>query len=159
MNKQAVSRYHVVRATAVMALGGLAVLTGVLFLAMLGVRALRDNARFWDILWWILLVLAVILALGLLRALWRVVRPPVTLTLDDEGYQVDALVGAGTMEASWSDVMRVESVERNGDTGVVVHLRDGGTTRIVARMLAEPMGTLLADLDTRLNRAQGQHRL
>jgi hypothetical protein len=26
-------------------------------------------------------------------------------------------------------------------------------------MLAEPMGTLLADLDTRLNRAQGQHRL
>jgi hypothetical protein len=158
VSEETVSRYHAVRATAVMALGVLAVLTGLLFLAMLGVRALRDEGRVWEVLWWVLVAVGVLLVLGLLRTLWRVLRPPVALTLDDEGYRATALVGAGTMAGHWKDVVRVESVERSGDVGVVVHLRDGRTSRIVARLLAEPMATLLADLDVRLNRAHGRRR-
>jgi hypothetical protein len=83
----------------------------------------------------------------------------VGIRLDERGYMIDPLVGAGVRAATWTDVVRVEAVQRAGEAGAVVHLRDGGTTRIVARMVAEPSGTWLRDFDARLNRAHGQRRL
>ena len=159
MPESSPSRYHVVRATSVMALGGLALMAGVLFLAMLVVGVVRGDGPLWSVLWWVLVALAVVLAIGLVRALWRLARPPVGIRLDDTGYRIDALVGAGTRSALWRDVSRVESVDRAGEVGVVVHLNDGSTTRIVARMVAEPPLVWLRDFDTRLNRAHGQRRL
>jgi hypothetical protein len=142
-----------------MALGVLLLPTGAVFLAMLLVDTLRGDGGFWSVLSWVLLVIGVVLLVGVVRALWRIARPPVALTLDDQGYRLAALAGAGAMAASWRDVRRVESVDRSGEVGVVVHLHDGRTTRIVARMVSEPMATWVADLDDRLNRAHGQRRL
>ena len=159
MGESAPSRYHVVRATSVMALGGLALMAGVVFLAMVLFSSVRGDGTGWSVAWWVLVALAVVLAIGLVRALWRLVRPPVGIRLDDTGYRVDALVGAGTRSARWREVSRVESVDRAGELGVVVHLHDGSTTRIVARMVSEPPRVWLRDFDTRLNRAHGQRRL
>ena len=159
MGESAPSHYHVVRATSVMALGGLALMAGVVFIAMLVARSVRGDGTAWSVLWWVLVTLAVVLAVGLLRALWRLARPPVGIRLDDHGYQVDTLVGAGIRSAAWRDVSRVETVDRADEVGVVVHLHNGSTTRIVARMVAEPPLVWLRDFDTRLNRAHGQRRL
>jgi hypothetical protein len=142
-----------------MALGGLALLAGVLFLAMLVVNEVRGDGTVWSVLWWVQVVVAVALSIGLLRALWRLARPPVGIRLDATGYAVDSLVGAGTRAAAWTDVVRVESVDRGGEVGAVVHLRDGTTTRIVARMVAEPMPTWLRDFHIRLDLAHGQRPL
>jgi hypothetical protein len=153
------SRYHVVRAASAMALGGLAVMAGVLFLVLLLVTSVRGEGTAWSVLWWTLVTCGVVLGLGLLRGLWRLARLPVGIRLDERGYMIDPLVGAGVRAATWTDVVRVEAVQRAGESGAVVHLRDGGTTRIVARMVAEPSDTWLRDFDARLNRAHGQRRL
>jgi hypothetical protein len=159
MSAEEPSRYHVVRAASAMALGGLAVMAGGLFLVMLVVSQVRGNGTGWSVLWWVLVTAGVVLGVGLLRALWRLARPPVGIRLDERGYTIDPLVGAGVRSAAWSDVVRVEAVQQAGQAGAVVHLRDGGTARIVARMVAEPSGRWLRDFDARLNQAHGQRRL
>ena len=113
MSPNAPSRYHVVRATAVMALGVLLLPTGAVFLAMLLVDSLRSDGGFWSFLWWVLLVIGVVLVAGVVRALWRIARPPVALTLDDQGYRLAALAGAGAMAASWRDATRAARVRRS----------------------------------------------
>jgi hypothetical protein len=159
VSQSAPSRYPVARATTVMALGGMAVIAGVLVVALAVVRAVRGDGAAWSVLWWVVVVLAVAAGVGLLRALWRLARPPVGLRLDDAGYTVDPSAGAGVRSAAWSDVARVAVVEGPGERGAVVHLGDGRTTRVVARMLAGDPRTWLEDLDARLDRAHGQRRL
>jgi len=142
-----------------MALGGLTVLAGLVFLGLLLLGPARDDGLLWSLLWWALALAGTGIAVAVVRTGWRLIRPPVALALDDSGYRIDPLAGAGTRVARWVDVARVEAVDRRGEVGAVLHLHDGTTSRVVARMVAEPMPTWLADFDTRLNRAHGQRRL
>lgn len=157
MHAEGPTRYHVARATTAMALGGLAVLAGVLFLGMLAFSEVRGRGTLWSVLWWVQIAVAVVLSCGLLRALWRLARPPVAIRLDEIGYVIDPLVGVGTRAAAWTDVVRVDSVQ-GADSGVVIRLRDGSSTRVVARLVAEPALSWVGDVDSRLNRAHGQGR-
>jgi len=153
------SRYHLARGASVMAFGGSALLCGVAFLAGVVLDRVTDDGAGWVVVRAGLLVIAAVFLVGLLRALWRLLRPPVALTLDDDGYTLARTVGAGIRAAGWKDVAKVESVRSDRSTVVVVRLRSGDTTRIPASLVEEPLRDWTTDLDERLNTAHGQRRL
>jgi hypothetical protein len=100
-----------------------------------------------------LLVVCLMLA-GLVatRRVW-VVR------LDDTGYRVRLLRGAGARQARWRDVEDVVTVSLRGTRGVLLRLRNGTATTIpVAVLGADPEGFVL-DVRGHLDRAHGYRRL
>ncbi len=153
------SRYHLARGASMLAFGGSALLCGGAYLSGVILERVTDDSTGWVALRAVLLVLAVVLFVGLLRALWRLLRPPVALRLDSEGYWMARTIGSGTRAAGWQDVQQVDSVTSGHSTVVVVRLHSGDTTQIPARLVEEPLHDWTAELDGRLNTARGQRRL
>jgi hypothetical protein len=98
-------------------------------------------------------VLTLLAGTVLLRARTVVVR------LDDVGYQVRLVRGAGVSQARWTDVEDVVATVVAGDRCVVLRLRDGRTTTIPVRMLAVSGDTFATDLQQHLNRGHGYRRI
>ncbi|MDQ3628697.1 MAG: hypothetical protein M3419_07800 [Actinomycetota bacterium] len=153
------SRYHLARGASMLTFGGSALLCGGSYLTGVVLDRVTDDSIGWVVVRAAVLGLAVVFLVGLLRGLWRLVRPPVVLTLRAEGYAVTRTIGSGTRAASWQDVERVESVMSDRSTVVVVRLHSGAATQIPARLVEEPLRDWTADLDARLNTAFGQRRL
>ena len=153
------SRYHLARGASMLAFGGSSLLCGGAYLSGVVLERITDGSAGWVALRAVLLVLAVVFLVGLLRALWRLVRPPVALRMDTEGYSMARSIGSGIRAAGWQDVERVELVTSGRSTVVVVRLHSGATTQIPARLVEEPLGDWTAELDERLNTAHGQRRL
>ncbi len=86
-------------------------------------------------------------------------RKLTVVRLDDAGYRVRLVRGAGVMQARWTDVEDVVATVVAGERCVVLRLRDGRTTTIPVRALAAPADDFVRDLQQHLNRGYGYRRI
>ncbi|HEX6246824.1 MAG TPA: hypothetical protein VFZ64_03040 [Nocardioidaceae bacterium] len=86
-------------------------------------------------------------------------RGTTVVRLDDTGYRVRFVRGAGVTEARWTDVEDVVTSTSSGERCVVVRLRDGRTTTIPVRLLSARADDFVRDLQTHLDRGHGYRRL
>ena len=104
------------------------------------------------------LVVAVVLCLVVLASL-AVLRRRDVVRLDDTGYRVRSVRGAGVRQAPWKDVEDVTAPTVEGQRCVVLRLRDGRTTTIPVDVLAGSADAFVRDLQQHLNRGHGYRRL
>jgi hypothetical protein len=72
--------------------------------------------------------------------------------LDEAGYRVRYVRGAGTSAARWSDVQDAGARTVAGTACLVLRLRDGRTTTIPFEVVAVDPPTLVRDVTDRLSR-------
>lgn len=155
-----VTRYRAVRASAVLAFGGLALLAGVDVLALMVADRWRGDHALVDVAFWTLVAAGLLVVAGLVRAVAQIVRQPTVLRLDSTGYRVGRQSGStGVRRARWSEVERVRRERRDDREYLVIQLRTGATTQVPVRAIAAPRQEVFAEFDARLNRAHGQRRL
>jgi hypothetical protein len=97
-------------------------------------------------------VVAVLGVLALAAALWRLA--PV-VRLDEVGYEVRWVRGAGVRQGRWSDVEDVLATTVADARVVVLRRRDGQTTTIPVGILAGSADDFVRDLQQHLNRGHG----
>ncbi len=105
-----------------------------------------------------LLLAAVVLLVAVLVAV-AVLRRRDVVRLDDAGYRVRHVRGAGVREARWTDVEDVTASTLGGQRCVLLRLRDGRTTTIPVDVLAGSRDAFVRDLQEHLNRGHGYRRL
>jgi hypothetical protein len=102
-----------------------------------------------------LVVLLVLGLVGLFAMAW-VLRSRVTVVhLDEAGYRVAMVRGAGVKEARWIDVEDAVTTSPRGFPCVVIRLRDGGRTTIPVQALEGDPEDFARDVQARL-RAGGR---
>ena len=79
--------------------------------------------------------------------------------LDDAGYRVRLLRGAGVRAARWRDVEDVVTATVQGHDCVVLRLRDGRTTTIPVAVLDARREVFVQDLRTHLDAGHGYRRI
>lgn len=101
-----------------------------------------------------------VLTVGCLLALVVLfVRPPYVLRLDEDGYAVRWVRGAGRSVAAWREVDNVTS-RRVGDAkSMVFELKDGSTTIMPLTLLGTDALRAQQDVRERLNAAHGYRKL
>ena len=104
------------------------------------------------------LVVAVVLCLVVLAGL-AVLRRRDVVRLDETGYRVRSVRGAGVRQAPWKDVEDVTAPTVEGQRCVLLRLRDGRTTTIPVDVLAGSADAFVRDLQQHLNRGHGYRRL
>lgn len=102
------------------------------------------------------IVLAVAAFLGVGFVLLR--GTPV-VRLDETGYRVRFVRGAGVSQARWTDVEDVVATTLEGERCVVLRLRDGRTTTVPVRALAGSTDAFVQDLQEHLNKGHGYRRI
>jgi hypothetical protein len=102
----------------------------------------------------LLLVIAV-LAVGAVVALVVLLRQVRVVLLDEDGYRVRMVRGAGVRAARWGDVAEVVAASPKGVDCVVLRLTDGRTTSIPVDAVAAPREEFVADLRSHLRRGEG----
>jgi hypothetical protein len=103
-----------------------------------------------------LVVLAVVgvFSLGfLLVRKWYVVR------LDDTGYQVRFVRGAGVKAARWTDVEDLQTSTVAGARCVVLRLRDGRSTTVPVDLVEGDREAFVTELAAYLDRGHGYRRI
>jgi hypothetical protein len=75
--------------------------------------------------------------------------------LDEAGYRVRLLRGAGVRAARWRDVEDVVTATVHGHDCVVLRLRDGRTTTVPVAVLDAPREVFVQDLRTHLDAGHG----
>lgn len=133
-------------------LGVLLVVLGVVVVLLTLAVELLDLST-WLLSAGILLGALAVLAAAVLSRRTTVVR------LDDTGYRVRMVRGAGATEARWTDVEDVVTATVTGERCVVLRLRDGRTTTIPVRMLAGDPDDFVRDLQTHLDEGHGYRRI
>lgn len=123
-------------------LGVLAVLLAVVFTALSLPRVVLGVA------------LALVLVVAVLAGLVATRRPEV-VRLDDAGYRIRFVRGAGVRRAAWSQVEDAAAETIVGQRCVVLRLRDGRTTTIPVEILAGSPEGFVHDLQRRLDGGQG----
>jgi len=103
----------------------------------------------------VLLVVAVVLVGGVLATAHVLLRRASVVHLDDLGYQVRLIRGAGVKEATWKEVEDAATAEPRGIPCVVLNLKDGRTTTIPVQALAADREEFVRDLQAHLQRGQG----
>ena len=101
----------------------------------------------------VLTVVAVFVLGFLLVRRWYVVR------LDEAGYRVRFVRGAGETRARWADVEDLATAVVGGSECVVLRLRDGRTTTIPVSMIAGDREEFVEELQRRLDAGHGYRRL
>ena len=86
-------------------------------------------------------------------------RGVVIVRLDDLGYRVRLVRGAGVTRARWADVEDAVAATVAGERCLVLRLRDGSTTTIPVRLLAGNADDLARDLQAHLDQGHGYRRL
>lgn len=147
------SDYRLSQPVVVRMMGALLVLLGVVVLLMtLGVGVLGVPTV-------VLSVGIVLVALLLLAAALVLTRGVTLVRLDDAGYRVRFVRGAGVQQARWTDVEDVVATTVAGERCVVLRLRDGRTTTIPVRLLRTSPEAFVKDLQGHLNRGHGYRRI
>ena len=134
------------------ALGGLSIAFGALVLLLVLLVAVTSVPPV------AVLVVAAVVALTLLGA-WSFGRRAVVVSLDETGYRVRYVRGAGVRHATWRDVHDVVDVELAGHRCVRLRLRDGRATTVPLDLLAGGEQWFLDDLREHLNRGHGYRPL
>lgn len=101
-----------------------------------------------------LLLWALVAALALL-----LLRLAPVVRLDDLGYRVRWVRGAGVREARWKDVEDVAAATVEGARCVVLRHRDGRATTIPVDLLSGSVEAFVQDLRGHLNRGHGYRPL
>ena len=104
------------------------------------------------------LLVAVVLWLLVLGGVVALRRGDV-VRLDEAGYRVRFVRGAGVRQAPWKDVEDVTAPTVEGQRCVVLRLRDGRTTTVPVDVLAGSSDAFVKDLQQHLNRGHGYRRL
>jgi hypothetical protein len=102
------------------------------------------------------MVLVVLLLLG---GGMLLTRGATVVRLDDAGYRVRLVRGAGVKRARWTDVEDVVATTVAGERCIVLRLRDGRTTTLPVRMLSSSSDSFIKDLQGHLNRGHGYRRI
>lgn len=101
----------------------------------------------------VILTVIGIFTLGfLLGRRWYVVR------LDDLGYQVRFVRGAGQVKARWVDVVDLAATEVHGAKCVQLRLRNGSSTTIPVDLIEGDKEEFVDELRRRLDGGQGRRR-
>lgn len=147
------SEYRLSQPVVVRMMGALLVMLGVVVLLMtLGVGLL-------DLPTVVLSVGIVPVALLLLAGGFALTRGVTLVRLDDAGYRVRFVRGAGVQQARWTDVEDVVATNVAGERCVVLRLRDGRTTTLPVRLLRTSPEAFVKDLQGHLNRGHGYRRI
>jgi hypothetical protein len=148
-NRRVSSRYRFSPSFVVRLAGAGLVAVGVLLLVLVGAVALLALPR-------------AVLTVGLLAAALAVAvlgglatRRPVVVRLDEAGYQVRYVRGAGVRRAAWDQVDDAAAATVAGERCVVLHLRDGRTTTVPVGVLAGRPDDFVRDLQRHLDRGHG----
>jgi hypothetical protein len=99
----------------------------------------------------VLAVLGLVGVFGLGFAL----RKQYVVHLDDEGYRVRLVRGAGVTKASWTDVEEVQAASTRGIDCLVLRLRDGRSTTIPVTAVAADRDDFARDVRDRVRRGEG----
>lgn len=143
------SDYRLAAPVAVRMMGALAVAAGLLVVLAAVLVGLFSWPR---AVLSVVVVLAVVLVVGggfILRRRTTVVR------LDDEGYRVRFVRGAGVAQGRWKDVEDVLATSVGGARCVVLRRRDGSTTTIPVGIVERGETAFVQDLQQHLNRGHG----
>jgi hypothetical protein len=97
----------------------------------------------------------VVAVVGLLVAGLALTRRANVVRLDETGYTVRFVRGAGVRSGRWKDVEDVVATTLEGTRCVVLRRRDGRTTTIPVDILAAPADDFVRDLQRHLNRGHG----
>jgi hypothetical protein len=124
----------------------------VALLVLLGIAVAALSAPAWLLLVGVVLLLAATFGVAAIRRV-DVVR------LDEAGYQVRLVRGAGVRRAVWRDVEDVVATTWDGTRCVVLRLRDGRSTTVPVDVLAGSTDDFVLDLQRRLNHGHGYRRL
>lgn len=130
-------------------LAGLGVLT-LLVTALAGILGLPIIALSIEIV----LVVAAVVVAG-----WLLTGKAVVVRLEEDGYQVRLVRGAGVKQGRWKDVEDVVVTTTAGERCVVLRLRDGRTTTVPVRALAAEPAAFVKDLQEHLNTGHGYRRI
>lgn len=98
--------------------------------------------------------LTVSVALLLLSG-YGLMRAAPLVSLDELGYRVRYLRGAGVVAARWHEVQDVVTATVHGDDCVVLRHRDGRSTTIPVAVLDAPREDFVRDLGEHLHRGHG----
>jgi len=83
----------------------------------------------------------------------------VVVHLDDDGYRVRYVRGAGVRESRWVEVEEAVTAEVGGRPCVVLRLQDGRTTVIPVEAVAGDREEFVRDLQEHLQRGHGIRRI
>ncbi len=83
------------------------------------------------------------------------VRRATVVRLDEQGYRVRFVRGAGVTRGRWKDVEDVVATSVGGARCVVLRRRDGGTTTIPVGILDTGSNEFVQDLQQHLNHGHG----
>jgi hypothetical protein len=103
------------------------------------------------------MIVAVVAALGLavLLAGHLLTRRAYVVRLDEDGYQVRMVRGAGTRAARWAEVEDVVTATPRGIPCVILRLRDGRTTTLPVQVLAADREEFVRDVLAHLEGSSG----
>jgi hypothetical protein len=107
----------------------------------------------------VLTVGLVVLAGSVLLLAWTLRRRASVVRLDELGYQVRWVRGAGVARGRWKDVEDVLATTVAGERCVVLRRRDGTSTTIPVGILAGSADDFVRDLQQHLNRGHGYRPL
>lgn len=131
----------------VLVLAGLLVLVAGLLVAFAGVPTA------------VLSAVVVIAVLGFLATGLLLTRGASVVRLDESGYRVRWVRGAGVRQARWTDVEDAAATTVAGQRCVTIRLRDGGATTVPVDVLAGSSDGFVRDLQQHLNRGHGYRPL
>lgn len=103
----------------------------------------------------VILVAAVAAAGAGSAAAWWLLRGVRVVVLDDTGYRVRLVRGAGVTSATWREVADAVTADARGVDCVVLRLHDGRTTSIPVEALAADRNAFVADVRRHLSDAEG----
>lgn len=103
---------------------------------------------------WTLLVVGAVAVVGVAGFVLAVRQVPV-LALDESGYQVRWVRGAGVRRARWRDVQDAVTASPRGVDCLVLRLRAGGTTSIPVVAVDADRDELVAQVRRRLSDGEG----
>lgn len=92
---------------------------------------------------------------GFLVMAWLLLRRIEVISLDEQGYRVRLVRGAGVTAAGWRDVEDAVTADVGGIACVVLRLKDGRTTSIPVAAVAGARDGFVTDLRDHLQRAEG----
>lgn len=104
-------------------------------------------------------VLAIVTLVVVLALLVAVVRPPRVLSLDERGYAIRWVRGAGVTRAPWREVQTVEVRADPGAASLVFALSGGRHSVLPLALLGSRQLEAQRDVQARLNRAYGYRKL
>jgi hypothetical protein len=147
------SDYRFSRALLVRSVGALLVLLGLLVVLLAVLVSLLDLPG------GVLTIGVVVAVVLVVAAALAASRLTTVLSLDETGYRVRLLRGAGTRAARWREVEDAVTMVIAGHDCVVLRLKDGRTTTIPVDVLETTPEALLEELSRRLDRGHGYRRL